>query len=47
MTTRCVICPSRIFFLKILPKENHLAEVVALYNRINSAGKRVYGELIY
>jgi hypothetical protein len=38
---------NKVFFLKILlesPQENHLADVVAIYNRINSAGKRVESE---
>jgi len=34
----------KVFSLKILPQENDLASVVALYNRINGAGKRVESE---
>lgn len=45
----CRLRERRVFFLKILTEsseknENHLADVVALYNRINSAGKRVEAE---
>ncbi len=34
----------KVFFLKILGQEKRLADVVALYNRINSAGRRVEPE---